>query len=1022
MKQLLRKGLAFFIAVAFTAIAWAQDRTVTGKVSATEDGGGLPGVSVLAKGTSIGTTTDANGNYKLNIPSNATKLVFSYVGFLTKEVEIGSRTSIDVSLDTDVRLLNEVVVTGYGVQDKRELTGAVSSVKGSTIQNLPMQSFDRALQGRAAGVQVLSANGAPGGQVQVRIRGIGSISAGNEPLYIVDGVQLNNRNDGGGLVSANPLAFLNPNDIESIDILKDAATASIYGAQAANGVVIITTKKGKSGAKTRFDLNVYRGRVEPIRILDVMNTQQFIATRIEAIQNSNPTASAAAVRQSALTGLGFPATISDAEIAALPTYDWQREAYRTGTITNYELSASGGTDKTTFYLSGAYNQQDASLINIDFKRIGGKMNLTHKVNNKLRFETGITASTYTQRGPYGDAGGTTAFGAPQYSAPLILPFNRIYNENGSFFGLPGSGVAMIGDITQNVIASANYTKSKVTTNQFVGNLSAIYNITNDLIFKGFVGLDYRLLKGEFFGDPRLNDYFNIKGFGSVFNNYNTNIITNYTLNYNKTFAEKHNINALVGFEYRQEVNESNSTSAQSYPSPAFSTINAAAEPLSSGGFWTGFKRAGYFTNIKYDYNKKYLLNLTMRYDGSSRFSRNTLYGAFPSVSAGWNINQENFLKDVKFLSDLRLRAGWGTTGNDQIGNFDSRSLYGLGGVYDGAPGISPSGLGNTALKWEKNQTTNIGLDYGFFEGRIKGSIEVYQRVSRDLLLSRSIPATNGFSSITENIGEVVNKGFEFDITTINVDKGGFRWETSFNISLVDNKVTKLFEGVDVLPGNLSVRVGYPLQSNVGSRYAGVNPANGRPMWYDVDGNITYLLRTIDGQQPLGHSGISKVYGGFTNIISFKGFELQALFQYDFGRIVQNTQEFRFADLAGALRNGITYYYDNRWTTPGQITEVPKPANNRTELSGRISSYQSGGRFFQDASYIRLKQLTLSYTLPQTMLSKLKISNLRLYAQAINLLTWTKWTGFDPEFADLGAVNQGVIPQARNYTLGLQLGF
>ena len=839
---------------------------------------------------------------------------------------------------------------------------------------------------------------------------------------MVDGVQLNSRNDGGGNVSNNPLSFLNPNDIESIDILKDAATAAIYGAQAANGVVLVTTKRGKAGAKTRVNLNYYRGVVESLRILETLTTQQFIAARIEALQTSRPTTALATLRGDVLASVGLGRDLSDEAIAALPTYNWQKEAYRPGGISNFDASAQGGNDRTTFYLSGSYNQQDAILRNVDFSRIAGKLNLTHKLNQKLTVDVGLTLSNVTQQGPYGGSEGSLAFGAPQYSAPLILPLNLIYNPDGSYYGLPASGIVMPGDLSQNVIANSDLIRSKTGSNQLVGNLSFTYQITKNLIFKTLGGIDYRNVNSSFFGDPRLSDYFNIRGTLNQFNNTNNNLSANSTLNYNQTFG-KHTVSALVGVEYRQEINAGTSLNAQGFPTPELNTANAAAEPSSVGGFWTSFKRAGAFTRLTYDFDKRYILSGILRYDGSSRFGSENRWGYFPSISAKWNISEEGFLKGNRYLSDLGLRVSAGSTGNDQVANFASRQLYGLGGVYQGNSGIGVSQLGNPNLKWERNITYNIGLDYGFFSGRVKGSVEVFQRTSSDLLLTRSIPQTNGFSSIFENVGEVVNKGFEFDVTTVNVNRGGFRWETNFNVTLLDNKVTRLSGNDQVLPGNLGIRVGFPLLTNVGVPFAGVNPANGRPMWYDPSGNITYLVRTADAR-PLGHSGITKAFGGFSNTLSFKGFEISGLFQYDLGRTIANLQEFRLADNAGVLRNGLASYYENRWTTPGQITSVPRPAENRTELSGRVSSYQSTPRFFQDASYIRLKQLSVSYNLPAAITQRLKMSSVKVYAQGVNMLTFTKWTGFDPEFAvevDASRDSQGIIPQSRSYTFGLQIG-
>ena len=1014
-----KQFLLIFMSAMFIMSVPAQN--VTGKVIGSEDNLPLPGVSIVVKGTANGTVTDVDGQFSLKAnPQDV--LVFSFVGFETQEVPVGTNKAFTINLLTSSSLLQETVIVGYGNSyKKKESTGANSQVRGEILENLPMQSFDKAMQGRMAGVQITSANGVPGGAVQVRIRGVGSITAGNDPLYVIDGVPLNNRTDGGGNVNSNPLAFLNTNDIESIDVLKDPATAAIYGAQAANGVVLITTKSGRANkGKSTITINAYKGISEPVKVLGMMNTQEFIKARIESVANATTNPNLTTIRGDVLAALGFNRDLSDAAVDALPSYSWQDAVYKKGITDNYDISIKGGDEKTNFYVSGAYNNQDAALINIDFRRYSGRFSLNHKINDKFRLETGLNVSTITQRGPYGDPSGTTAFSAPQYSAPIILPFNAIYNPDGTYFGLPGSGNTLVGDLSSNVVASSDLINSKAKINQIVGNLVLFYNINKNLFVRGLVGMDVRNVNTAFFGDPRLPDYFNSRGISNNTNDDNVNRTSNVTFNYSKE-VNNHTYGGFVGAEYRSEVWEGTSFNGAGFPSPDFSTPNAAAEPSSIGGFWTSVKRAGTFANARYGFANRYLFNAILRYDGSSRFGENTKWGVFPSVSAKWNISEEAFLKDSKFVSDLGLRASFGVTGNDNIDNFASRRLYGLGGVYQGNSGIRPTSLGNENLKWEKNQTINIGLDYGIFNGKIKGAIEAYQRTSQDLLLSRALPTTNGFGSILENVGAIQNRGFEFEINTTNFSSKNFTWETNFNISLQQNKVTRLFQGDTILPGDLSVRLGYPLFTNVGVPYAGVNPANGRPMWFDLNNNITYLVAAANNRA-LGHNQLPWGFGGFNNKFSSNGLELEVFFQYDLGRILPNLQELRLADNGAVLRNGLKYYWDNRWTTPGQITDVPKPANNRTEISGRVASYQSTTRFYQDGSYLRLKQISLSYSLPAKMLSDAKLKNVKLFAQAINLMTWTKWTGFDPEFVSLNANgNQGVIPISRNYTFGIQVG-
>lgn len=1017
MKRLLHLSFAWFIAVLFASAASAQTRAVSGRVTSSEDGSPLPGVTVQVKGTNTGTQTDADGKFSLSAPENGT-LVFRFVGLKTLEIAVGGRSSIDVKMETDEKVLSEVVVTGYGALEKREITGSIASVKGDVIQNLPMQSFDRALQGRAAGVLVQAANGVPGGAVSVRIRGVGSISAGNEPLYIVDGVVMNNSSTT-NFSSSNPLAFLNPNDIESIEVLKDAAAASIYGAQAGNGVVLVTTKKGRAG-KTEFNLNYYYGSVEPIRYMNVLNTQQWIQVRKEAIRNQNPALTEAQALSAALTGIRLAGNLTPEQIAALPTYDWQRASYRQGAINNIELSARGGDDKTTFALSGSYNQQDANVIAVDFKRATGRMAVQHQVNNKLRFETSINLSNIKQRGPFGSPNGGSFLGSPTFSSPLILPINPIYNEDGSYFGTPQTG-GLAGILNQNVIMNAEYNTIQNITRQVVGNAKVVWNPFKELTVSSFYGLDYREIKGEYYADPRTADGFGVRGRLTSESEYNATFTANpIVINFAKNIGSDHKLNTTLATEYVQEVFEGISQQVTTFPTSQFRTANTGATPISTGGFWTSYRRGGVVGSVQYGLKNRYFVNAVIRRDGSSRFGNQNRFGTFGSVSAAWLLTEEAFLKDqFEWLDEIKLRGSYGSTGNSQIGNFDSRGLFGGGANYGNDAGIAPSSLNNPTLRWERQINSEVGLDLAFFNRRLTSTIGYFNKESRDLLLSQPVPWTSGFSSITNNVGRLYNRGIEFELNTVNIDAGGFKWSTSFNITKLENKVTRLADGDTVLPGNPSVRIGHPLGAIFTSQYAGVNPATGRPMWYDVNGNLTYLPLNPTDFRVLGTT-LSTLFGGFTNTFSYKGLELTVFFQYDFGRKQFNNQNSFLMENGGRLFNSLVDIYERRWTTPGQITDVPRPINGNAEVRG--ASHLSGSRTLEDASYIRLKQATLAYNLPQDLLRKVKINRARVYAQAINLLTWTKWTGFDPEFLNLGAGNNGVVPQSRNYTFGVEIGF
>ena len=1014
MRKILLLGLTLFLV---NAMAFAQGRVVTGTVTSLEDGMGVPGATVLVKGTTIGTATDIDGKYSINIPAGSNVLVFTFVGLTSQEVNIGNRSTINVALESDVTALSEVIVTGYGTQPKREVTGAVSSVKGDAIQNLPLQSFDRALQGRASGVQVRSSNGLPGGAVNIRIRGVGSVNAGNEPLFIVDGVQLNNQSNA-SFTQSNPLAFLNPNDIESMEILKDAASAAIYGSQAANGVVIITTKKGKQG-KAKFEFNAFSGETQPMKFLDVLTGPEWYGMRRNALINTANTLPEA----NALNAMGvLPANWAtltrpalDAIGLALPTYDWQREVMGAGRLQNYEMSVSGGDDKTTFFLSGSYNYQEASFKPVDFKRGTVRLALTHQATKRLSIETNINLSTFQQNVPFAVEG--SFLGSPAFSSSAVLPHNAIYNEDGTY------NTAIKGVLGQNVVLVNAYNSGLQRTNTVVGNLITNYKIAKNLTFRSLFGLDYRLLQGDNYRDPRTPDGAGVIGRSSVQSDWRTRFITTQTLNWNKTFNGIHNMSAIAGVEYLSETREGISGAGIGFPTFQFRTIQSAATPESVSGFWTGYRRASVFSSVNYDFKKKYLLTLTARYDGSSRFGTNNQYGLFPSVRVGWSLVEEEFLKNSSTVSEMKLRASYGLTGNDQIGNFDARGLYGGGGNYSGSAGILPSSLANLGLGWETNNTLNLGFDFGFFENRVTGSIDAFDRRTKDLLLSQPILWTNGFSGISNNVGELQNRGLEFELSTVNIDKGGFRWNTSFNITKIDNQILSLYSGLKFLPANPGIAVGQPVgRSGEGAifsaEYAGVNPATGRPMWYDIKRNITYLPLAAD--RIYYGSSLGTVFGGLNNNFSYKGFELTTFFTYEYGGIGSDGQYGFLRENGTRLAlNALQDVVDRTWKTPGQITDIPRDVTTNGANEIRGNSRNSGTAALLKYDFIRLSQLTLAYSFKPSLVSRIGLSRARIYMQGVNLWTYTDYPGYDPEFTGAGT---GQIPLTKSYTLGVQIGF
>ncbi|SFC45367.1 TonB-linked outer membrane protein, SusC/RagA family [Parapedobacter composti] len=990
----------------------AKQQELRGRV-VDEQGEALPGVSVTVVGGTTAVQTNLSGVFSLPGVSPDATLQFSAVGYKQQEIR-ADRLPNPVIMQEDMTMLDDVVVMGYNTQSRRSITGSVASVKGEQIENMPVQSFDRAIQGRAAGVLVQNATGVPGGAVRINIRGIGSITAGTEPMYIVDGVQLNS-DEPSGRTSTNAMAYINPNDIESIEILKDAAAAAIYGAQAANGVVLITTKKGQAG-RTNFSVNYYEGVSRQTRNMDVLNSQEAITLRIEALMNNDPLMSRDVARAQALTDLGVRPDLTDEELAALPTYDWQGEAFKPGAVRNIEFSASGGSDRSTYYLSGAYNKHDGNVTNIDFERGTFRMRLNQEVTPRLSMEGGVNLSFITQNGNTGSQGNTTGSASPQYTASYMPPTVPIYNPDGSFNaydGMPGTGF--------NPIQAATVDDNIVRQRALIGNFSASYKLLENLTFKSFYGIDYRFIRADYYRDPRTPNGAPWNGYLIDDNTENVNFSTNQTLNYRETFASNHTISALLGAEYRSDVREYESARANNFPTYQFRTNQSAAEPYAVTGSWSGNRRMGFFGQVNYDYKNKLFVSAVARYDGSSRFGVNNRFGFFPGISAGWDIAQEDFLKRTAWVDQIKLRAGYGVVGNDQINNVSSRGFYQGGTRYNEAAALRLQTLANPYLGWERNASANVGVDFGFIDNRLFGTVEVFHRTSQHLLLNRPLPQTSGFSNVDDNLGRVVNKGLELELNSVNVLAGDFTWRSNFNISFLHNEVKELYDGLSAI-GN-TIRVGHPLKIWYRPQFAGVNSANGRSMWYDKDGNITYLP-TAEDNVPTKEGWQSDYFGGFSNTFSYKGFEFSALFHFDMGRYMANTMyQVWYNVMSNPGRNTLRELFEDRWTAPGQVTYVARPVAGGAERNSATRSYASS-LFLQDASFIRLRDVTLAYRFQPALLQKINVSNARIYLTAVNLHTWTKWVGYDPEFAVDGRVenNQGIVPQTMSLTAGIQIGF
>ena len=1009
----MKKILLTCFMLVFVLYAWAQDRTVSGKVTDAQTGESLPGVNVLLKGTGVGTNTDLDGNYKISVPSEGGTLTFSFIGMKTMEEAIGARSVINVQMKTDVAQLSEVVVTGYGSQLKREITGSVASVKGDVIEDLPLQSFDRAIQGRVSGTQIQAASGAPGGAMNIRIRGIGSINSGNDPLIIIDGVQVTSAGQS-TQGSSNPLNSINPNDIESIDILKDAAASAIYGAQAANGVIVVTTKTGSKKGATQVNISVQEGVVQPFNLYDVLDAQDFTRIKEEAQLNVGADPNDPNTGSYALFG-------NPEDPSSYTEYDWVDNMFQDARFSNYDISMTGGNEKTSFYFGGSYNSQDGQVIMSNFERYTGRLNLSHQATEKLTVGAKLSLAHVRN---FGTIANGNFVNGPWVASFEASPTSPAVDADGNYNGYPSNGLYnhLFG---YNILQGVNEEVRLGRTLQTVSSASATYQITPSLSASAFVGLDFSMNRDDN-QRPSTIPVFAASG-GSIFVNNRRSIAmnTNYNINYSKTFNDVHTVKALVGYEYKFEQREGASLGANSFANPFF-RLPGDGQPTSVGGFFQEYKRLGIFGKVDYDYDDKYLASVTVRRDGHSRFGSKSKYGTFYAGSVGWRVSEESFLSDVSFISDLKLKGSYGVLGNAEIGNYESLTTWGgSSGQYLGNSTVTITQLGNDEISWEEEESMNIGIDYSLFSNRVFGNVDVWRTNNNGLLFNVPFFQNAGVNnnSVTANVGSVRNQGVDVEVGAIVADAGGFRWDARFNISFLKNEVTELVDSDTIFAGSIpSLIVGQPVSFFYLLNYAGVNPANGRAMIVDKDGNLSYTGDFEDGS--VVGNPIPTHFGGFSNTFSFKGLTLDVFFQYQYGNDAFTGDFYNLlsGDGVGNQLNGIL----DRWQQPGDVTNVPMVTPNGT-INGVDQSFGFIGtdRFMSDASYIRLKTLTLSYDLPASVMDALRIRSARFFVQGVNLVTWTKYNGIDPEVVANnnanGASSFGVYPLGRQFSAGINLG-
>ena len=1043
-------------------VALAQTRTVSGRVTDQKTGEGLPGVTVLLKGTTNGVSTDANGGFTLSMPATGGRLVFSSIGFVSQEQAVGSSGTVNVVLATDTKILTEVVVTGYGgSQDVKDITGSIAQVKEEKLLLQPVVSVDQALQGRLAGVSVNTTSGTLGDVGAIRIRGANSITGSSQPLIVLDGVPLNNTEQGNVLSTRyNPLADINPNDIASVEVLKDASAAAIYGSRGANGVLVITTKRGKSG-QNRLAFNSFFGLQQAVRTPKVLNGDDFIAISNEKAANAR----AGSVGATGNVGnTSIPAAIAaniDVNGDGIPDRtDWIKEIFRNGTQQNYQVALSGGNEFASYYGSADWNDQKGIIIQNRLRRGSGRLNLDLTPKKWLKAGVSLSyAKTYNQ-GINGESAlaGATVSG---YTAPPNVPE---FNPDGTYYlntlGNLGNGNNSVPstyapNAYYHIVGTLRENRNDNTSERTLGNGYLTVTPVKGLQLTTKYGVDYNTNFEDQYSSPILGGLGRQLGQGLV-QDYNTTRTQfnwqNYA-NYDQIFNGKHNVSLTAGIEYQETRTKRIYSVANDFADPKFQSIldGLYSGTLTGGGteFNNGFQ--SYFGRANYSFADRYYASVSLRADASSIFGTDNQRGYFPGGSVGWRISQENFLKNITVINDLKVRASYGLVGNSQgLGSYASRTLIG-GGLYADANGYSISQVGNPALKWETSKKLDIGLDAALLGNRLNITFDFFNNDVSGLLLAAPVLRTTGIpnASVNRNVGKMYNRGIELAINTVNVRlENGFSWTSNLNGSILKNLVTELATPNDITGGNQRANVGSPLGVFFLAQWAGVNPANGNAQFYDKDGNIkqydaayttnaattqgrwltaagdvTTAITTADYQYSK-KTGYPTFFGGFDNTFTYKGIELGIFLQYSGGNLVYNG--YRSALLSNSLQNNLEDI-KGRWTTPGQETDIQKL------VLRDIVSTQASTRWLEKGDFLRLRQVSLGYNLPTSVIQRLSLNNLRLYVLVQNLYNFTGYKGLDPEVnTNAGSTTTGVpniaygvdgrsVPVPRSFTVGLNVG-
>jgi TonB-linked SusC/RagA family outer membrane protein len=1002
----IRLKLVFLFVSLSTFTTYAQI-TLKGTILDERSKKSVFGASVKLKGQLGETFTDVDGAFQLKVKALPATLLVKSIGYKPQEFDIYEAEPITIYLNEDLNELDNVVVTGY-VQTKRNAkTSAISEIKADQLKNIAGTGLNEQIQGQTPGLLVSTTSGTPGSSVFVRLRGTTSINAGNDPLYVIDGVPISSKTlqtiSIGGQTT-NPLSDINPADIESVEVLKDANATAVYGARGANGVILITTKRGKNNSKTKISLDAEYGFSKAAKLWDLATGPDHAQILNEAWVNDGKSYATRPYRPKEEGGLGNP---EDQK-----TYDRQSLVFRTANVQTYNISANGGDAKTSFFIGGGFTSQEAIVKTQDFSRYNFRVNLDHKINNKLSIGTSNSLD-YSIRSLSRTANSPKGILQASVHTATLLP---IYNEDGSY--------AKYG-IFDNIVALIKNNDHHAYGLHSINNVYAKWNIKENLSFKSSVSADLNNYHEKRYFNTQLSDG-QPNGAATDATSIEQTWVAEQLLNYFTTIRNSHFISLFLGNTVQKRNYQQESINASSFPSDQFKTISSAAitsatTSSSSSGL------VSFFGGANYSFNNKYSVDANLRADASSRFGKSNQWAYFPSVGASWRVSQENFIKNLNLFNELKLKASLGWTGNQDIDDFASLGLWSGGANYGNSAGISSSQLSNPDLKWETTRQWNVGLESSFLAGRLSFELNYYNKYTSDLLLNVPIAGKTGFSSTIQNVGAMSNKGVEFEINSTNIDTRDFKWTSSFQISHNENLVEKLPISFSQYSRDwVRLQQGSPMYSFWLYKQLYVDPKTGNAVYEDVnkDGKITTADRQIVGD------AWPTFTGGLRNTLTYKGFDLSVFLYFSVGNDVFNMN--RFFQEHGGVRGtnwGLLKSQMKRWQKEGDITDIPR-ASTVVNPDGSYNNDFQSSRFLEDGSFLRLRNLTIGYTLSPKALVKAGLSKIRLYASATNLFTITKYSGADPEGNTAADQTNGTVqgldfaipPQPRQIVFGANLTF